>query len=275
MTAFVASFNLPSRTRPVVLSYFPGKDAVYDPSYLLLKEPRESWQHVVSDKVVYSLNSREVQGKSLAKVAEDYLKLNLWIECYLTLEACGQTRHVVLAIEFDELASRYWQIGKHENALASVDRDSPVLVNIAHQVELPEQMASEGTGIPSVVRLERFDDRRCPCGYTAGVSVEPLGIRRVENRELGVPGILESQLRKGPDQLVERGSHATEQVPSDEPYVLGRIVEFHSETIPVPLNIILTDNGIRPRFAEGIERVPKRIEVFLRPGCLEVGVCQS
>lgn len=164
MTAFVASFNLPSRTRPVVLSYFPGKDAVYDPSYLLLKEPRESWQHIVSDKVVYSLNSREVQGKSLAKVAEDYLKLNLWIECHLTLEACGQTRHVVLAIEFDELASRYWQIGKHENALASVDRDSPVLVNIAHQVELPEQMASEGTGIPSVVRLERFDDRRCPAG---------------------------------------------------------------------------------------------------------------
>src|ERR1700722_1656751 len=76
-----------------------------DTSYALREEARKSWDHAVSDKIVYLLNPREVarQIKSRVgrKIAKNYLNGDAWIEAHLTFKRDGNAEHLLLVIEFE------------------------------------------------------------------------------------------------------------------------------------------------------------------------------
>ena len=87
--------------------------ARYEPSYCLLEEARKSWDHTISNKVVYSLDPIEVTTNPLAHVAKDYVDGNVWIECHLSFEAQWHAHYVVI-LEFDKRLDALRDVGKVE-----------------------------------------------------------------------------------------------------------------------------------------------------------------
>jgi hypothetical protein len=133
---------------------------LYEPSYYLLEESRKSWDHVASDKLVYFLKPRKVACDSLTQIAKNYLEGRFWIESHLTFRGPRDT-HYVSTYEFDMRSKGSRQMREAKIALISVDGNSSVLVDIAEQIETPKKMTLNGCGIPSVIRLKRFNDTNC------------------------------------------------------------------------------------------------------------------
>lgn len=250
---------------------------LYEPSYCLLEEARKFWDHAVSDTVVYSLDPSEVTRDIGGEVTEHYVNGKLWIECHLTFVDGGNRHHYIVLIEFDSHSrnERRRRMRPVEVAHAAVDRNSSVLVDITQSVQPPERIALDGRSVRSVVRLKRFDDLNCVCGYARSLLLEGLsgpGVENVENRELGMLGIRERQLREEPDQLVQGRAQAVEQVADDERNPVGRIHHLNADAVALMFNIVLAHNGIRFGFTEGIELLPQGFKVFLRPSGLQIGI---
>src|ERR1700687_3625273 len=117
----------------------------YEPSYYLLEESRKSWDHIVSDEIVYALDSSEITIDARAEVSKHYLEGSVWIEVHLTFEAHGDAHYIVILM-FDERASgKREHIDKFGNV--SVDRDSPVLIDVAKQIQPPKKVTLDGRSI--------------------------------------------------------------------------------------------------------------------------------
>jgi hypothetical protein len=250
---------------------------VYEPSYQLLEEARKFWDHAVSDTVVYSLNPSEVTRDIGGEITKHYVNGKLWIECHLTFVDSGNRHHYIVLIEVDSHSrnERRRRMRPVKVAHATVDRNSSVLVDIAQGVQTPERIALDGRSVRSVVRLKRFYDLDCVCGHARSLLLEGLsglGVENVEDRELGMLGIRESQLREKPDQLVQGRPQAVEQVSDDERNSVGRVRDLNADAMALMFNIILANNGIRFRFTEGIKLLPQGFKVFLRPGGLQIGI---
>jgi hypothetical protein len=148
------------------ITLLAGKGNVYDPAYLLLKESRESWDHVVSDKIVYSFDSTKIAGNPLSRISKLYIEGNVWIEVHITFH--GERDHYLILLENDQWMQAPGDVGKFEFGNRSVKRDSSMLVDVAKTIQLPEQVASDGQGIATVVRLKRFNGNDCICGNAVG-----------------------------------------------------------------------------------------------------------
>src|SRR5690242_11179870 len=109
-----------------------------------------------------------------------------------------------------------WKLRKIENRHLAMNGNSPMLVNVAQQIETPKEVTLEGRGIPSTIRLKSFNDLDCACGYSRGIPVESLpdflvgGDVPFKNGELGSLWIGTRQSCQRPHQLVKRGAQAIE-----------------------------------------------------------------
>ena len=245
--------------------------SAYDSSYRLLEEARKSWDHVFSNEVVYSLDSIKVAINPHVGISKDYFESNIWMELHLVFETERET-HYACIVEFDKW---YETLRQPKIQNLSVSRDSPVLIDIAHLVQTPKQMTSDSWGIPSVIWLKRFNDGDCFCGNTFHIQPKLPRVSSVENRELGIFGVTRGQFSQTPHELIQGGSEAVEDIPDNEGNPVGRIRNGDPDAIPLAFKIILTQEGIRFRFVEGLELVPQSLKVFLRPSCLEIGISQT
>lgn len=109
--------------------------SAYDSPYHLLLEARESWEHVVSDKFVYSLNSSDITFDSLVGIAKDYIEGRLWIELHLISHVQRET-HYAIIVECDQRARN--RIGQFKINNTSVDGNPSMLVDVTKFVEPPE-----------------------------------------------------------------------------------------------------------------------------------------
>ena len=125
---------------------------MYDPCYALLKESRESWDYVASDKIIYSLKPVKITGNPLSGISELYLEGNVWIEVHVVFH--GERDHYLIVLEADH----GMQVGGHaaefEFRRRSVEGNPPMLVDVAKTVQLPEQMASDRRSIATTVTAE-------------------------------------------------------------------------------------------------------------------------
>ena len=79
---------------------------------LSAEEARKSWDHVLSDKVVYRRDAIEVTGDPVAHITESYVKGNYWIECHLIFEIQRASYHMLVVIEDQESSQSARELGK-------------------------------------------------------------------------------------------------------------------------------------------------------------------
>jgi len=243
----------------------------YTPPYRLLEEARKSWDHTISDEIVYGLDSGKVALDSPISIAKDYLEGNIWIECHMTFNGRFQGEGdihyaaILKACETDDALRQ----GELKNR--TVHRDSHVFVNVAHLIETPEEMAFR---FPSVIWLKRFDNRQCLCGYPGSSSLESLRVGSFENRELRISGISSLELCETPYKLVQRRPEAVKNVSDNERDSVGRVFVLDANATPLVFNIILGVETARLVFVKSVQTLPQILKVFFRPRCLQIGVSQ-
>ena len=244
---------------------------------LLLEEARKSWNHIVCDKIVYSIDPVNVALDTGTHVAKDYLVGNNWIECHLTFEAKGHSHYVAL-LKFDKGRDTCRDVRKSESDSTTVNRNPSVLINVTDSVQLPEKTAPDRGGIRSVAWLKRLDNGPCISGDPVSLLTEPiptLPVPRIENRELGALGIGSGEFGERENQLIQRGSEAAKQVPDDKGDTVRDFVHLNSYSIEAMLDIILRKEGVGLRFVEDIDFAPQSVKVLLGPGRLQIGINQT
>jgi hypothetical protein len=249
--------------------------SAYTVPYRLREEARESWDYAVSDKFVYSFDSGEVGLDFPKEIAKLYLEGHAWVECHLTFHAERDIHYQVLAEKEFGLRDGHRSCN---HASHPVNGNSHVLVDIAKFVQPPQKKALNIRTVRSVVRLKRFDDGHCLCGYTPSLPLESLDIALLKNRELSAFGIGGGGSSRGfcqtPNKLVEGGSEIVKNVSSNEGEPVRDCRMYHPDDMPLIFNVILTSESIGFRFAENLEFLPETFQMFLRPSGLEIGVNQ-
>jgi hypothetical protein len=247
--------------------------SVYDQPYLLRKEAHESWDYIVSDKMVYGFNFFDGALNSLMGIAKDYVEGNLWIEVHVTFKSVfhGERNAHYTAILNSHLSINTLRHLEVKNS--AVVWNPPMLVDDTHLVETPQEVAPNTSGILSVIWLKRFDDRACLCGYTPSLLVESAIVPLLKNRELSSVRVGQGKCGEGPDHLVERCTHVVEDIPHDNGNSVRNIDNLRENPNPLVFNIVLGAN-LNFGLIKNVELLPESIKVFLRSGCLEVGVSQ-
>jgi len=238
----------------------------------LREEARESWDYVVSDKMVHRVQVIEVAGNFPIEVSKDHLEGNLRIECHLTFQSDWNVHYQFIV---ESAPFRNQQNGQCHDSSRAENGNSHMLVDVAHLVQTPELVSLNVRGIRSVVRLKRFYDGRCLYGHSFGPSLDKRGVRFLQNRKLGISGIRKSFLCEIPNELVERRSEVENKIPSNERDSVGSVRDLHPDDMPLILKIILSQKAAGLRFIKDLQFLPQVFKMFFRPSCLEVGVSQA
>jgi hypothetical protein len=247
--------------------------SVFDPSYRLLKEAQKSWEHIISDEVVYSLQSDNVARNSFMGIAKNYIEGYAWIEAHITFEVDGRTNHACVIVEFAEGDEFLRKVGKPKTRDVFIDGNPPMLINVAEQVESPEKVALDGClGIRSRVWLKRVNNLACFCGYSPRVITKLNGIALCEDRELGSLGIGNIDMCQHPHELIQGRAQTIQEVANDEGEHVGDVLHFNTNDVPLSFKIILTDKTYRIGFHKDADTFPQVLKVFFRPGGLQIGI---
>ncbi len=239
----------------------------------LREEARKSWEHIVSDEIVYVGDVVSSEADPGICVSEGYANGASWVELHLTLGPKRHT-HYSAIIERLQLGNSHDRGGKLEVNKGGVDGNPPVLVDVAYCVEPPQKVVCHG--IPSMVRLKRFDDPDGPRWHSPGSQLQhpliPPFLYRKLNRSGRGRG---SDLGQAPSQLIESGAKAITAVSNDQWNCARSGHQLDPQEIPLILNIILIGKSIGISLNKSAHLLPERVQVFLRPSGLQVGVSQA
>jgi hypothetical protein len=254
--------------------------SAYTPAYRLLKEARESWDYTVCDKFVYCFDVSKVTLDFPIQIAKNYLEFGCpWIECHLTLKRQRELHYSVI-VEFCEagrLIRAERDVGvPRDDPSSSVNRDSRMFVDVAELIKSPQQMLSNCLRRRCIVRLKRFDDFRRLCGYTARLPVKSRHVPLFQDGELGVLGVpgVGIDFRQTPNQLVERRTQAIEKITKDKWDFVRDVLKLHPDDVQSIFSIIFTEK-VAGFFTENSKSFPEVFKMYLRPGCLEIGIDQG
>jgi hypothetical protein len=220
---------------------------------------------------VYGPNFLDSALNSFVGIAKDYMEGNLWIEVHVTFKSLfhdERNAHYTAVLNSHLSINTFRHLEVKNSAMVG---DPPMLVDVAHLVETPQEVAPNSCGIPSVIWLERFDNCACLCGYSRSVSVESVIVPLLKNRELSSVRVGQGKFGKGPDQLIERCSHVVEDIPHDNGNSVRNIDNLRKNPNPLVFNVILGAN-LNFGLTKNIEFLLESVKMFLRPGCLEIGV---
>lgn len=263
------------RDDTAVRSKQQGRDlSMYASFYQLREEARESWDYVMSNKFVYLVDAFDVALDSFIGVAKDYVEGNVWVEGHLIIarESVEENCHYSFIVE---CCIPQNGLRKPELNMAAMHRDSSVLVDVTQEVQARQKMTLNGYGVPSIVRLKRFDDSDCIGGNAGSVSREFFSIGSRKSRELSSFGIGGGEACQTPNELVERRTQAIQCVTGNERNAVGSRFNLACDSVEMLLRVGLTPKLIRLGFVEAAQLLPQSVEVFLRPLGLKVGVSQS
>lgn len=244
----------------------------------LRKEALKFWDHGITDKLIYLdqiiEGDRKILGGINGQIPKHYLKGSVWFEIHLTFVFDGNADHLLLCVEFEKPPNS--TLAKIQRQLLTMNRNSPMLVDVAQSIELGQEMIR---GICSVVRLKRFDDSHCCCGYSRRVLGELGSVARrvmVKDRKLGMRGISSQfSLGKCPNGLIKGGAKTVKTISSDKRYSPGNLIDLDPNTVTSGFYIVLAKDTYRIGFSKNSDLMPQGIKVFLRPLGLMVGVLQG
>lgn len=255
----------------------------------LREEAQKSWQHSLSDEIVYFPESLSILNQDQAlgvdgriALPEIYRNGDAWIELQFVLVNDRNANYVALVERFngDKFSNA---LGKVSEDFASVSGNPPVLVEITHSVEPPERMRF--VGFPSVVRLKRFDLRNGLVGDIPHLAVPPFNIstrfgKVVEDRELssvrGEIGNLDRQTRETENELIQGGSHTVQRISDDQRGRIGNVMMLEAKDVSLICKIIVTVKSIRLSFVDELLKFNvESLKVYLRPTNFQIGIDHS
>ena len=250
-------------------------DWALDPSFKLLKEARKSWDYIVSDKFVYVLDTMPLNLNSLVGIAKSYAHGDSWMEFHLTLHGERETHYVIL-VESHQFAGN--GVRKSEVNASAVDGNTPVFVDVAQFVEFPQQIGLNACSIPSVMRLKRIDNCDCAFWHADEVLLK-LGdgafVPFIEDRKLGSLSVRPSGMSsQSPDQLVETGTKAEENVSSNQRQSSRWVDQLNFDLILASFNVVFAFECERLRLQKDRPLPIKSIKMFLRPSGFQIGVSE-
>jgi len=242
----------------------------------LREEAVKSWEHFISDKIVYAYQVSESLSDARSMVSsEGYLNGRFWIEMNFVLKG---ERHSIYNAITSCLANHIEGIidpCEHGSHCGSVGGDSPVLVEVTYLVDPPQGVALKG--VPSMVWLKRLNFMEGSLGHASDLlskSFFGLGIPSLDDRELSPTGN-SIEACQSPDGLVQCSPHTVNGITSDQANPGRDVMEFHCDDVLSMFYIILAGDGIGLRWRCGAERIKRSlqsIEVFLRPTNLAVRI---
>jgi hypothetical protein len=237
----------------------------------LREEARESWDHVVSDKIIYFSESVARNLKFPHSFAEKYIDGSAWFEMHLTAQEKGQREthfHVIIEVAHVMLP-QFDRSGEAEINHVAIHRDGPVLIHRPEFVQLPEGVVP--VGIPSEVRLDAVEDS-CHCGWKKVASIGVGTIVILEDEKSNIPLLLLSEdplgvkVRQRPRQLLQCGSQAAQVVAEENGNNAATRSHVNPKDVEGFLKICVLPNGEIFRVAQpAIHFNLKRVEVKLRP----------
>lgn len=248
----------------------------YEPSYLLLKEARESWDYAVSDEVVDVLNDFEATRDTFHAISKDYLEGEAWIEFYLTLELNRKAQYcgIIEAFDGDRVSGRN---GKQvfKGNIDGARRNTTMLVNNTELLQYPQHVQSNSGTIRSVVRLKRLDDGSGLFGNVFGLLGEAPSacvVPTIDNGKLGLNRISNVQLGEGEHKLIQGGSQTIGQIAQDERYFSRNLAQLDADAVARSIRIIFAQDGIRLSLPIALDFQTKAFEMVFRPSCFQIGI---
>jgi hypothetical protein len=248
--------------------------ALHDPTWLW-KEARESWDYLVTDELVYAVESIETHSVLGATLPlEGYLNDQQFFEFTFSLGGGIYAAMVEFAKPEDMRASR-----NPGTDLQEIRNDNLMLVDAIEFMEPPQIVNIRP--IRSIVRLKLFDDwvgsgKNIPelTPPSGGFLVELTG--RVEDGEFRTSTrIISDKQSQLPSQMIEGRSQIESNIANQNPPANRRLLaNFKCEDFPRLISIFYGDNGAWIQLHEVPEFPVKDIEVFLRPINLQPNVIQ-
>jgi hypothetical protein len=240
----------------------------------LREESFKSWEYAVTDELVYLVNPFNVLGNAGLIPSEIYLKGDAWIEMHFLLKGDGSHGYtaIIESLSLDKSGFVRGQVSKSDIHCTAIRRDPPMFVEITHLVKPPQRVCFKG--IPSMVRLKRFDLTNSPIRDSFGKVMEPLSC-------FGIPNLHDWKLRpfweacqpgQTPDQLVKRGSHAVKNVADDQRNLRGNVLELKVNDMQSPFKVIFNGKSVGFRENKVADFQLQVMKMFLRPTHLQIGI---
>lgn len=184
----------------------------------LREEARESWDHVISDKIIYLSEPRHGNLKLSHVFAEQYFEGKVWFEVHWTfVKGDNREMHFLCICEVSPVS---FPSGKREmdSERVGIHRNRPMFIHGPEFIKLPEGIVPKR--VASEVRLKRVN-LGCHCGWEEPsldfVNVVPdLGDGKLN---LPLLSVSESSGRRevgqGPSQLVESRPQTANEVANE------------------------------------------------------------
>jgi len=242
-----------------------------------LEEARKSWEHVVSDEVVYVCESTLPNFKRLPGAIDWLTKYKLgrlWVELHFVLQ--GQRNGYFNAIvEFaGNKRGNGFRLDDSEAQGSRIDRHHNVLVEVAKVVQLPQGVILKGC--PSVVRLQLFDDhnRYAAHRFDRPVKLRPtLPTADAKNGEGRVSGWLGTiEQRELPRQLIQTGPKAVSELANEQRDGLRHGTHLKPDDVAGVLNIVLFYDGTVFTSPVSHKFRVESIEVLFRPAGFHIRI---
>ena len=240
----------------------------------LREEAHKSWQHAIAEELVYTVNPVGVHDHAVMGVPKVYLEGNAWIELHLVFHGKREAHYTAIIERFPGNDSI--NLRQLEDNLAPVRRDAPVLVEITHSVQPPQKVRLWGTR--SLIRLKQINLFDGIGGNASEVPEECLaavGVKAVVDWKSNLSGNDSRLPCQGEDQLIQRRSETVDYIADDKLDRVWYIEKLKPQDVPLVLKVFLFGHSIGGRFTEGIKLPIKRLQMFLRPTNLQIGVREA
>jgi hypothetical protein len=241
------------------------------------EEARKSWEYVLDDECVYLAHPFDVNTEIAHIFTEKYLLNKLWFHVRWTQLNSGQTGNhdneaLIEHVSFNKSRNAF---RKSDSAIAAVDRDRAMFIEVPEFVELPERFCLQG--ICSVVRLKRIQSA-VNAGMKQG-AFRPVGGVSSTDREhnllgdlfCGRSGLIE-QIHQVPSELIERSAEAVDEVSDRKSDFLGSGSRSDYKKVLRSVRIILFAHGVRVTVDPVAKAFLSRLEVKVSPSGFHVDI---
>jgi hypothetical protein len=240
--------------------------ADYLTPYKLLKEARESWDYLFTDKLVYAIEPGEVQspkGQSIELKA--YINTDFYFETILHMKY----NYAVAIVEGLATKDSRKIRGSYLRAEETWN-DSLMLIDAVQFMEPPQMLNFRP--IRSVVRLKLFDNTKSIREDIPSSCLSvPVAVcsERVENRELrSTIRFIRLDVDDGelPGQMVECCPEVESKIANENTPTQRRLLSnFKTEDLSRLFRVFFWDKSIWFQLMEVPDFLIQEVEVFLRP----------
>jgi hypothetical protein len=237
----------------------------------LREEARKSWDHVVSDEIVYSVEAVARNLQLPHTFAEKYIDGSGWFEMHFTTQEEGQGEmHFNAILEVADVGFPHFKgRRKADPEIVAIHRNSPVLIHRPEFIQLPKGIVP--VGIPSEVRLKSVEDL-CHCGWKKAAPELVGAVIVLEDQKTDIPLVLFREMpvavkvSESPSQLLQGGSQATQEIAEQDGNKFAIHAEFDAKEVQCLIEICVFADGesfrvLKPHFHFRL----KGIEVKLCP----------